>query len=169
MSYRVRCRECYSLSVALSGVVLSQLFSGWQGSATPGQLTATALHELPSISSHRPINEIFDSQADHPSHGQSQEKKTTAPLNNWLLMLIAPLEEIVDINQYDPLRIVEAISNQIPDSFPLLKPWYRVDISRMYGESFSKFSSNDFPMSTRRRVLPRWFLATYLRTYNTHI
>jgi hypothetical protein len=37
-------------------------------------------------------------------------------------MLIAPLEEIVDINQYDPLRIVEAISNQIPDSFPLLKP-----------------------------------------------
>jgi hypothetical protein len=43
------------------------------------------------------------------------------------------------------LRIVEAISNQIPDSFPLLKPWYRVNISRMYGESFSNFPQMIFP------------------------
>jgi len=59
------------------------------------------------------------------------------------------------------------------------RPWYQVNISSLYGESLSRFSSEFFPKSARRRVFPRLVFSgwnpTYLRTllprpyYSLHI
>jgi hypothetical protein len=52
------------------------------------------------------------------------------------------------------------------------RPWFQVNISRLYGESFSRFSSEFFPKSARRRVFPRLVFSgwnpTYLRTLLPH-